>query len=232
MLPQPKRSPKGGRKLIENRRVLEGILWMLWTGAPWKELPKRYSSGSACWRRLKQWEDQGVWLEAWRAFLAELDAEGQLDWSECFADGSFAPAKEGALRRDDQAGQGHEADGGGRWPGSSFGPLPGLGLPTEVTLLGTTLANAKVPRRGWGWPRTRPRRIIADKGCGSDAPRDQLARRGIDRKTRRYKRRWKVERTFAWLGNYRRLVVRWDRDLTIYNAFFHLACLMITLRQL
>jgi len=49
---------------------------------------------------------------------------------------------------------------------------------------------------------------------------------------RRDKRRWKVERTFSWFNNYRRLVVRWDRSLTIYSAFFHVACLMITLRQL
>jgi transposase len=95
LLPQPKKSPKGGRRPIENRRVLEGILWVLWTGAPWKEVPKQYASGSTCWRRLKAWEQHGVWLKAWRAFLGELDAKGHLDWSECFADGSFAPAKKG-----------------------------------------------------------------------------------------------------------------------------------------
>jgi hypothetical protein len=39
------------------------------------------------------------------------------------------------------------------------------------------------------------------------------------------------ERTFSWFGNYRRLVVRWDRSITIYRAFFHVACMMITLRQ-
>jgi transposase len=52
------------------------------------------------------------------------------------------------------------------------------------------------------------------------------------RKLRRYKRRWKVERTFAWLGNFRRLVVRYERSLKMYDAFFHVACLVITLRQL
>jgi transposase len=78
--------------------------------------------------------------------------------------------------------------------------------------------------------------------------RDRLARRGIElisphrgnrkrkrqdgRPLRRYKRRWKVERTFAWIGNFRRLTVRWDRYLKVYNAFFHLACLLITLRKL
>jgi transposase len=52
------------------------------------------------------------------------------------------------------------------------------------------------------------------------------------RKLKRYKCRYKVERTFSWLGNNRRLVVRWDRDITAYNAFFHIACLIITLRRL
>ena len=51
------------------------------------------------------------------------------------------------------------------------------------------------------------------------------------RALRRYKRRWIVERTNAWLGNFRRLVVRYDRSLTIYRAFFHIACLMIVLRR-
>jgi len=51
------------------------------------------------------------------------------------------------------------------------------------------------------------------------------------RKLRRYRYRWKMERLFAWLGNFRRLVVRWDRDLRSYRAFFHMACMLITLRQ-
>lgn len=90
--------------------------------------------------------------------------------------------------------------------------------------------------------------MIADKGYDSDPLRKQLAQRGIEliaphrqnrskpptqdgRSLRRYKRRWTIERTFAWLGNFRRLVVRWDRSLTIYGAFFHLACFMIVLRR-
>jgi transposase len=51
------------------------------------------------------------------------------------------------------------------------------------------------------------------------------------RALRRYKRRWSVERTIAWLGNFRRLVVRYDRSLTVYRAFFHIACFMIVLRR-
>ena len=95
-LPKPKVNSKGGRPWVDNRKVFEGILWILRTGAPWSDLPKRYSSPSTCWRRLKLWEEQDIWLDAWRAFLAELDERKQLDWSESFIDGSFAPAKKGA----------------------------------------------------------------------------------------------------------------------------------------
>jgi len=95
LLPKPKRSDKGGRRRIGNRLVFEGILWVLRSGARWKDLPEVYPSPSTCWRRLQEWEGQGVWLRAWRALLAELDEQGQLNWAEIFADGSFAPAKKG-----------------------------------------------------------------------------------------------------------------------------------------
>ncbi len=78
--------------------------------------------------------------------------------------------------------------------------------------------------------------------------RERLGGRGIDliapdnprrtapvqdgRKLRRYRRRWIVERTFAWLNNFRRLVVRWDHQLTVYAAFFHVALMMMALRAL
>ena len=97
LLPKPKVSRRGGRPWSDNRRVFEGILWILRTGAPWADLPKTYPSPSTCWRRLKLWEEQDVWLKAWRALLAELDERGQLNWSEAFIDGSFAPAKKGAV---------------------------------------------------------------------------------------------------------------------------------------
>ncbi len=121
--------------------------------------------------------------------------------------------------------------------------------PAEVSLLEPTLATIAVPRAGPGRPRQKPERVIADKAYDSDPLRARLKRRGIEliaphrrnrkkpktqdgRKLRRYRRRWKVERTFAWFGNFRRLVVRWERHLKMYLAFFHLACLLITLSRL
>jgi len=98
MLPPPKRRRDNrGRPWASNRGCFEGILWVLQTGAAWRFLPDEFPSPSTCWRRLKQWEDEGVWLNAWRTLLGALDEEGLLKWDETFLDGSFAPAKKGAL---------------------------------------------------------------------------------------------------------------------------------------
>jgi transposase len=132
--------------------------------------------------------------------------------------------------------------------GVPLGALLASATPHEVTLAEATLARVNVPRRR-GRPRTKPQRIIADKGYDSDPLRQRLKQRGIEliapyrwykrekpyydgRKLRRYKRRWKVERTNAWFGNFRRLAVRYDRLLSVYQGFFHVACLMITVRHL
>lgn len=96
LLPKVKRG-KRGRPPKDNRVVLEGILWVLKTGARWRDIPREIGvSGSVCWKRLRRWDEQNVWLRIWRAFLSELDQRGRLDWQESFLDGSFAPAKKGA----------------------------------------------------------------------------------------------------------------------------------------
>jgi transposase len=120
--------------------------------------------------------------------------------------------------------------------------------PHEATLIEKTLDAIAVPRSHRGRPRKNPDRLIYDLAGDSDPLRERLKKRGIElicphrvnrtkpklqdgRKLRRYRRRWKMERTFAWFGNFRRLVVRYERNITMYNAFFHVACVMITLRQ-
>ncbi|KPJ76591.1 MAG: hypothetical protein AMJ54_11290 [Deltaproteobacteria bacterium SG8_13] len=116
--------------------------------------------------------------------------------------------------------------------------------PAEVTLAEQTLETVKVPRNGRGRPKKRPLRLIADKAYDSDPRRKRLKQYKIDlivphrsnrvkpkmqdgRNLRRYRKRWKIERTFAWLGNYRRLLVRHEHRIEMYRAFFHLACLII-----
>jgi transposase len=90
-LPKLARRKDGrGRPWRENRAVLNGILWILRTGAPW-DLPDRYPSHQTCHRRFQQWVRSGV-LKDILALVAEaLHDEGYLDVQEAFIDGTFAP---------------------------------------------------------------------------------------------------------------------------------------------
>jgi transposase len=114
--------------------------------------------------------------------------------------------------------------------------------PGETTLLDAVLSDVHVPR-------TRLPRLIADRGYDSDPLRRALARHGTQliaphrsnrtrsapqdgRPLRRYRRRWIVERTFAWLHRFRRLVVRYEYYAVMYLAFLHLACVILALRRL
>ena len=127
---------------------------------------------------------------------------------------------------------------------------------SEFRLAESTLERVRIPHSGRRRPRKRLRRVIADKGYDSDPLRQRLRDRGTElivpyrsrtrnhrsrtrnrrfedkRKLRRYRRRWKIERTNAWLQNFRRVQVRYDRILSVYQRSFHCACLIITLRHL
>ena len=210
--------------------------------------PRRVSSPATCWRRLKRWQDEGVWLDAWRALLGALDAEGLLKWDETFLDGSFAPAKKGASPSVKPSAA--RARSGWYWSTVKvfrweFGwKVP---LRQKLRLRKPRSPKSASPARKGG-PRQKPERVIADAGYDSDPLRERLKKRGIEliapyrknnkrrryedgRKLRRYKRRWIVERTNAWLGQFRRLLVRHEHLLSTYCAFFYLACFWITLRH-
>lgn len=98
LFPVPQRTSLGGRPPIPPRPCLEGVLWVLRTGARWQDLPERYPSPSTCWRRLKAWSESGLFREAWMRLLGMLDEFRGIDWEEAIADGTFAPAKKGAHR--------------------------------------------------------------------------------------------------------------------------------------
>jgi transposase len=112
--------------------------------------------------------------------------------------------------------------------------------PHEVTLVAPTLDSRFVEAM--------PQRLIGDRAYDADPLDAALAALGIEmiaphrrnrtrpktqdgRPLRRYHRRWKIERLFAWLGNFRRLVVRYERHALNYLGFVHLGCILILLRQ-
>jgi transposase len=89
-----------GRKRIDDRSVLTGILFVLQTGIPWEYLPQEMGCGSGmtCWRRLKEWQDAGVWQRLHEILLARLHAAGRIDWSRAVVDSSHVRAVGGARR--------------------------------------------------------------------------------------------------------------------------------------
>lgn len=96
LIPQPpKRSDGRGRPRRDDREVLSGILWVLRTGAPWKDLPERYPPYQTCHRRFQEWVHSGVMEQILRALAEDLHQRGKLDLSECFIDGTFVLAKGG-----------------------------------------------------------------------------------------------------------------------------------------
>ena len=82
---------------MPDRLCLQGILFVLYTGIGWEDLPQElgFGSGMTCWRRLKRWSEAGVFDRMHRLLLAELNAAGRIDWSRAAMDGSHIDAKRG-----------------------------------------------------------------------------------------------------------------------------------------
>src|SRR5690606_26731639 len=84
-----------GRPWSDRRKVMNGILWILRTGAPWKDLPTRYGAYQTVHRRFQAWVRTGALEAVLLAIAQDLKDRGGLDLNECFIDGSFVPAKKG-----------------------------------------------------------------------------------------------------------------------------------------
>ncbi len=97
LIPEPPRRPdRRGRPWKDRRAVLNGVMWILRTGAPWSDLPSGYPSYQTCHRRFQQWVVRsGIMRGIFEALAEDLWIRGRLDVRESFIDGSFAPAKKG-----------------------------------------------------------------------------------------------------------------------------------------
>lgn len=102
LLPRERPKPKGGRPRLPDRAALTGILFVLRSGLPWEMLPAEMGCGSgmSCWRRLRDWQEAGVWAALHRALLERLQAAGQIDWRRAALDSASIAAKRGVRRSD------------------------------------------------------------------------------------------------------------------------------------
>jgi transposase len=241
LLPRPKRRRfrHPGRKPLDRRKVLTGILFVLRTGIRWNDLPAElgWGSGSRCRRYLQRWHRAGVWNRLYALLLAELDDADEIGWSRAAVDSSSVRALGGGTKT------GKNPTDRGR-PGSKHhAVVESHGIPLGAT---TTAANVPdvialpevvdaipvVRPKRRGRRKRRPKKLYADRAYDSEPHRRRMRRRKIEpvfakRRTAHGsglgKHRWPVERFFAWLHRYRRLRLRTDWDTGMHNAFLKLA---------
>ncbi|MEV6035801.1 IS5 family transposase [Nonomuraea sp. NPDC052116] len=240
----PRRTDHPGRRRLDDRRVLSGILFVLYTGIAWEFLPQELSfgSGMTCWRRLRDWHQAGAWQKPHELLLAELHAAGKLDWSKAVIDSSHIRALKG---------------------GPQTGPSPvdraktgskhhviadGNGIPLALSLTGGNrndvtqvmpLLRSIPPVRSR--PRQRPKVLYADRGYDHDKYRRTvwatgvkpiIARRGTPHGSGLGVHRRVIEQTIALLHWFRRLRIRWEIRDDIHEAFMTLAATIICWRRL
>jgi transposase len=232
-----------GRPRAQARPVFEAVLFILHTGMQWKYLPKTFPPKSTVHDYLQLWSEKKAFRKLLSSVIRSLVQTGRIDLGQCFVDATFAPAK-----------------GGGAAIGltrKGKGSKIQLIVDNQGVPLGAAVDSASVGETAMVQqtldlfaPDTPPQRLIGDKAYDCDALDETLAELGIEmiaphrknrraetktqdgRAVRRYRHRWIVERTIAWLGNHRRLLVRWEKKRSVFMGFILLGCLMIAMRHL
>jgi transposase len=106
LLPPDPPKPQGGSPRTDDRAALTGIVFVLKSGIPWKILPQEMGCGSGmtCWRRLKEWQEAGVWEKLHRVLLDRLGEADQIEWERASLDSASIPAKRGPKNRSESDG--------------------------------------------------------------------------------------------------------------------------------
>jgi len=245
--PKPRRFRFPGRRPLDYRKILTGIIFILKTGINWEDLPAElgWGCGKTCKHYLQAWQKSGVWQRLHEILLAELQEADRIDWSRGVADSTKARALGG---------------------GDDTGPNPtdrsklgtkhhvltdAQGIPLVVAVTGANAADAtqllplvdSIPDLSGpqGDKPTKPEELYADRAYDSEPHRQALRERGIEPKIPKRRTehgsglgiyRWVVERTNSWLHGFHRLRLRTDPDGAIHKAFVALGSALICLRFL
>ncbi|WP_143809136.1 IS5 family transposase [Paraburkholderia susongensis] len=241
-----KPSPRGGRRRkVDERAVLNGILYVLQTGIPWEDLPQEpgFGSGMTCWRRLRDWQAAGVWDKLHLAMFRRLRQHDQIDWGRASLDAPSVAKPPGGQET------GPNPTDRGKLGTKRHLVVDARGVPLAITITGANRHDSITFERTadaipvvpglQGQPRKRPHKLHADKG--SDFARcrrylkqrgitARIARRGVESKERLGRHRWVVERTHAWFAGFGKLRIRFERRLDIHSALLSLAAAVICSR--
>ncbi len=249
----PPQKPHVGRPNLSHRHILNGILWILATGAPWRDLPSQYGSWHTVSSRFYRWQHAGIWSRILQSLQRLADRHGRLDWSVHFVDSTIVRAHQHAAgARDGQTGQALGRSRGGFSTklhvradrrGKPLVLLVTAGERHDQTMFEPLLEQGQVRRAGCGRPRGRPERVVGDKGYSSRHIRHWLRRRGIrhtiphkrtecqrspfDRRV--YRERNRVERLMNRLKQYRRVATRYEKRAVNFLAMVTIAALLLWL---
>ncbi len=230
------------RKPVCTRRILEATLWILNTGAQWHMLPQSYPNYKTVHRRFQRWCRDEVLRKALCGVANELRDRDLLDTSECFIDATFSSAKGGGS----QIGKTKRGKGV-----KILAIVDKEGLPLAVSTHAANHHEVTLVQLSFDFymVEAKPEKLIGDKAYDSDYLDNELKKDGIDliaphrsnrklsnktqdgRSLRRYRRRWKAERFFAWLQYKRRLITRWEYYPHNFLGFLQLASTLILLNQ-
>jgi transposase len=245
--PKPRRRDHPGRKPLDDRRCLTGILFILKSGLPWEELPQEMGCGSGmtCWRRLHAWQHASVWVRLHHLLLERLRGADRIDWSRAAVDSSSTRA----LGAGEESGP-NPTDRGR--PGVKHHVLTDAhGIPLAADTTGANvpdinelldLVESIEPVGGKpGRPRQRPDEVYGDRAYDSQPHQQELrglgikpklARRGTEHGSGLGIYRWVAERTLAWLHGFRKLRLVTEKTLDMQYAFLTLAVSVICCRFL
>ena len=229
----PPQKPKVGRLNEDHRAIVNGILWIDRTGAPWRDLPERYGCWSTVASRFYRWRKKGIWQRLLEALQQQADVALELNWDVHHVDSSVIRAHQHAAGAKQSS---PEAEALGRSQGGFSTKIhlriEGSGKPMtirltagqrhEATEFEPLMEQGAVKREGPGRPKIRPKRVVGDKAYSSGKIRSYLRRRGIcltipRRSNERsrgkfdrtiYRERNRVERTINRLKQFRRVATR------------------------
>jgi transposase len=230
-----------GRKPIATRKVLEGVLWILNTGAQWHMLPQCYPNYKTVHRRFQQWCRDEVLRAVLTDLANDLRERGAIDERESFIDATFAAAKGG----------GEEIGPTKRGKGVKIMAIVDRhGLPLAVSTHAANHHEVTLVQLSFDFYmiEAKPENLVGDRAYDSDKLDEQLRKEGIEmisphrsgrvkqktqdgRRLRRYERRWLVERFFAWLHWQRRLLTRFEYYAQNFLGFVQLASIAILLKR-
>jgi len=262
----PRNGRRGGQ-WKNHRKIVEGIVWKVRTGAPWRDIPAVHGPWQTCYDRFVRWRRDGTWDRVLAHAQAQSDNRGDVPWEVC-ADSTAVRAHQHAAGARHQERQADAAQAHPESLGRSRGGLStkihlacdGRGRPLSIVLspgqrhdsafLGPVLQGIRVPRPR-GRPRTRPDRVIADKGYSYARCQQLLRRRGIkhiipqrrDQRLRRsqrpgrplafdtqtYARRNVIERCINKLKQWRSIATRYEKRAANCRAMVVLASIVLWL---